>query len=53
MNGDERVDVVIVGGGPAGSALAIHLASAGRRVALLDASTGASRRVGESLGTTG
>ena len=49
MNGDERVDVVIVGGGPAGSALAIHLASAGRRVALLDASTGASRRVGESF----
>jgi geranylgeranyl reductase family protein len=32
----ERVDVLIVGAGPAGSATAIHLARAGLRVVLLD-----------------
>ena len=33
---DHRVDVVIVGGGPAGSAAAITLARAGRSVTVID-----------------
>ena len=36
MNANGRVDVVIVGGGPAGAALAAMLAGAGREVVLLE-----------------
>ncbi len=36
MNPDRRVDVAIVGGGPAGAALAARLAAAGRDVVLLE-----------------
>lgn len=47
-------DVAVVGGGPAGAVAAYVLARAGRRVALVDASSGASaasgaRKIGESL----
>ncbi|MDO8484799.1 MAG: NAD(P)/FAD-dependent oxidoreductase [Candidatus Limnocylindrales bacterium] len=36
MTATERVEVVVVGGGPAGAALAAHLARAGREVVVLE-----------------
>jgi flavin-dependent dehydrogenase len=42
----ERVDVAIVGGGPAGSALAAHLAAAGREVVVLERAPGWRWRAG-------
>ena len=42
-------DVAVVGAGPAGSALAIRLADAGRSVLLLDAGAFEAPRIGESL----
>lgn len=42
-------DVVVVGGGPAGSATAITLANRGLRVALLDAGAGQGIKIGEGL----
>jgi flavin-dependent dehydrogenase len=42
-------DVAIVGAGPAGSALAIHLAGLGRPVVLLEAGSFDGPRIGESL----
>lgn len=44
-----RYDIAIIGAGPAGAATAIHLAAAGYRVCLLEHSTFAAPRVGESL----
>lgn len=50
MSAAEQFDAVIVGGGPAGSAAAITLARAGRRVLLADALTGSPPfKIGESL----
>jgi flavin-dependent dehydrogenase len=49
MPASARVDVAIVGGGPAGSAVARLLAQAGCRVALLERSRFEAPRVGESL----
>jgi flavin-dependent dehydrogenase len=46
----ETLDVVVVGGGPAGLAVAGALAQRGRRVALFERDDYASPRVGESLG---
>jgi geranylgeranyl reductase family protein len=37
--GEQRLDVLVVGGGPAGSTVAWQLARAGRRVAVVDAAT--------------
>jgi flavin-dependent dehydrogenase len=45
----EEVDVLIVGGGPAGTAAAIESAKAGLRVALLERSRYEEVRVGETL----
>jgi flavin-dependent dehydrogenase len=46
------LDVIILGGGPAGSAAAIELAHAGRRVALIERSTTAHHKVcGDFLST--
>lgn len=45
----EHTDVVIVGGGPAGTATALSLARAGRKVVVLDRSRYDSVRVGETL----
>ena len=46
---ENRVDVVIVGGGPAGCAAAICCAQAGHTVALLDAEPFPRHRPGESI----
>lgn len=43
------LDVIIVGGGPAGSALAITLANLGRQVLLLEKHAGFDTKLGESL----
>src|SRR5258708_4180180 len=43
------LDVLIVGGGPAGSACAIRLACGGARVALIEASDFSRFRIGESI----
>jgi len=43
------VDVAIIGGGPAGCAVAISLAQSGRRVALLERTNYRTARVGETL----
>ena len=45
----ERCDVVVVGGGPAGAATAIPLASAGRSVVVLERSLYDRMRLGETL----
>jgi flavin-dependent dehydrogenase len=45
----EDFPVVIAGGGPAGSAAALTLARAGRRVLLVDESAGGTDRIGEAL----
>jgi len=47
--GPPEFDVVIAGGGPAGSAAAIHLARAGRRVCLLEAGEAPRQKIGETL----
>ncbi len=49
MNPPDKADVVIAGGGPAGSAAAITLARAGRRVLLLERDAHPRFRIGESL----
>lgn len=46
---EERFDILIVGGGPAGSAAAITLARAGARVAVVERSQYEGRRLGETL----
>ena len=43
------VDVLVIGGGPAGSACAIRLAQAGSRVAMVEASDYSRFRIGETL----
>jgi flavin-dependent dehydrogenase len=45
----ERVEAVVVGGGPAGSAAALALARAGRAVIMLERSSDRSEKVGETL----
>ncbi len=42
-------DVLVIGGGPAGSACAIRLANAGARVALIDSSDFSRFRIGETI----
>ena len=49
LTGNETVEVVIVGAGPAGSTMATHLASRGHDVLLLDAQPFPRWAVGESL----
>jgi flavin-dependent dehydrogenase len=50
---DEQYDAIIVGAGPAGSAMAIHLARAGWRTLLVDAARFPRHKVcGECLGAT-
>ena len=43
------VDVLVIGGGPAGSACAIRLARGGARVAIVEASDFSRFRIGETL----
>src|SRR5687768_12379884 len=43
------LDVVIIGGGPAGSACAIQLARAGVRTAIIEASDFSRFRIGETI----
>jgi flavin-dependent dehydrogenase len=45
----ERLDVVVIGGGPAGTAVAIELARSGRSVALFEQSHYDQLRIGETL----
>jgi len=55
LDGSKRVDVCVVGGGYTGLSAALHLASRGYKVALLEAQKigwGASGRNGGQLGTT-
>ena len=42
-------DVVVIGGGPAGSTAATYLAMRGHKVLLLERESGPRHRVGESL----
>ena len=49
MIGDDNFDVVVVGGGPAGAAVAIALARLGRRLLMVEESAGVAARVGEAL----
>jgi flavin-dependent dehydrogenase len=46
---DEKFDIVIIGGGPAGTSSAIALARAGRSVAVLERSGYEQARIGETL----
>src|SRR5688572_11234517 len=46
---DERFDVAIIGGGPAGTSSAIALARTGRSVAVLERSGYEEARIGETL----
>ena len=43
------LDVIVVGGGPAGSTAATYLAMKGHKVALVEREPGTRHRVGESL----
>jgi flavin-dependent dehydrogenase len=49
MPDTDTFDVLIIGGGPAGTTAATHLAQRGRRVALLERETEPGYQVGESL----
>lgn len=50
MTGPAEADVVVIGGGPAGSCLAARLARQGASVALIERGTFDEPRVGETLG---
>ena len=52
LNGDERVDVCVIGGGFTGLTAALHLAQAGARVALLEAETAGFAASGRNGGQT-
>lgn len=45
----QRIDVLVIGGGPAGSAAALRLATSGAAVVLIERSEYASFRIGETL----
>ena len=51
MSGDTPLDldVLVIGGGPAGSACAIRLARGGARVAIVEASEFSRFRIGETI----
>lgn len=49
MEMSDRYDVIVVGGGPAGSTAAAYLARCGRRTMVIERSTFPRHRVGESL----
>lgn len=49
MSGSDRVDVTVVGGGPAGSTVAALLARAGRRVVVIERERFPRYQIGESL----
>lgn len=53
MNGDDNVDVLVVGGGPAGVAAALVLARARRKVLIVDDGTYRNRQVEEFHGFPG
>ena len=53
MNGDDNVDVLVVGGGPAGVAAALVLARARRKVLVVDDGTYRNRQVEEFHGFPG
>ena len=44
-----KFDVVIIGGGAAGSATALHLVSQGARVAILEPSSFGQHKIGETI----
>lgn len=48
-SGDSRVDVAVIGGGPAGSATAMALSKSGLRVAIVERQAAPKLRVGETL----
>lgn len=49
MSCPTNVDVAVVGGGPAGAAMAMELARAGCAAAVVDRSNGGAERIGETL----